>query len=155
MRIGQICMRSVVTCTPRASALEVAQLMRERHVGDVVIVETVDEVQRPVGIVTDRDLVVRVVAVGLEPESLQVGDLVARDLVTVDESEFVYDAIWRMRSQGVRRLPIVDGRTGRLVGIVTADDVTQFLAAELTDVTRAVPVQIERERARSSTPAAE
>lgn len=149
MRIGQICRRSVVTCGRDTSAYELAQLMRDRHVGDVIVVEPAGDGARPIGIVTDRDLVVRVMAAGVDPGLLRAGDMIVGDLVTAEECEFVYEAVWHMRSQGVRRLPIVDGRSGQLVGIVTADDVTLFLAAELTDVARTVPSQVERERARS------
>ena len=143
MRIGEICTRSVVTCGRDTSALELAQLMRDRHVGDVIVV---DERESPVGIVTDRDLVVQVMAKGVDPGLLRAGDLIAGELVTAVESEVVYDAIWHMRSKGVRRLPVVDEHN-RLLGVVTADDVTKFLAAELTEVARIVPRQIKLEQA--------
>jgi CBS domain-containing protein len=134
----------VITCPRGVSALELAQLMRDRHVGDVIVVDEVDGTRTPVGIVTDRDLVVQVMASGVAPELLRAGDLITGELVTVLESETVYDAIWHMRRHGIRRLPVVDVQCG-LVGVVTADDLSRFLAEELTEIARVVPQQIKRE----------
>jgi CBS domain-containing protein len=144
MRIGEICTRSVVTCRRDSSASELAKLMRERHVGDVVVVDVRDGLPTPVGLITDRDLVVQVVAMGIDPASMRAEDLMAKDLATAFESELVYDAIWHMRGKSIRRLPIVDVHN-HLLGILTADDVTRFLAQELSDMSRIAPMQIERE----------
>ncbi|HEX7440753.1 MAG TPA: CBS domain-containing protein [Caldimonas sp.] len=146
MHIGEICTRSVVTCRRDASAPEIAQLMRDRHVGDVIVVDEHEGQLTPVGIVTDRDLVVQVMAQRLDPELLRAAELIAADLVTAAESEGVYDAIWHMRSKGLRRLPVVDAHN-HLRGVLTADDVTAFLAEELTEVARIAPYQIKREEA--------
>lgn len=146
MHIGEICTRSVATCRRDASAPEIAQLMRDRHVGDVIVIDEYEGKLTPVGIVTDRDLVVQIMAKGINPDLLRAGDLIAADLVTAVESEGVYDAIWHMRSKGIRRLPVVDAHN-HLVGVLTADDVTEFLAEELTQVARIVPRQIKREEA--------
>ncbi|HJV60307.1 MAG TPA: CBS domain-containing protein [Albitalea sp.] len=144
MNVLEICTREVVTCSRHASALEMAQLMRQYHVGDLIVVDGTDGKSVPVGIVTDRDLVVQVMAKGVSPEMLSAADVMSDELRTVLESEAVYDAIWHMRSQGIRRLPVVDAR-GSLLGVVTADDVTGYLAAELTEVSRISPRQIELE----------
>ena len=100
----------------------------------------------PVGIVTDRDLVVQVLAQGVGPDALTANDLMSDELVTAVESEVVYDAIWHMRTKGIRRLPVVDERK-YLIGVLTADDVTEFLAEELTEVARIVPRQVKLEKA--------
>jgi len=147
MHIGEICKRSVVTCGRETSALELAQLMRDHHVGDVIVVDEYEGRQMPVGIVTDRDLVVQIMAKGVTPELVRAGDMLVGDLVTVVETEGVYDAIWHMRSKGIRRLPVVDAHA-HLLGVVTADDVTEFLAAELTEVACIVPRQIRLEEAK-------
>lgn len=139
MRIGELCARPVITCTAGASAAELAGMMREHHVGDVVVVEPAAGGQRPLGIVTDRDLVVRVLAQRVDPESVTAGDLMS-PVCTAIESESVYDAIWHMRREGHRRLPIVDEQN-TLVGLATVDDLTQFLAEELTDLARVSPQQ--------------
>jgi len=153
MRISEICRREVVTCARKTSGGELARLMRDRHVGDVIVVETQGGKSVPVGIVTDRDLVVHVIAAAVAPDSVTAEDLMIGDIVTATDSEFVYDAIWHMRSKGVRRLPIVDGR-GALVGVLTMDDVTRFLAEELGELARIAPHQevIEKSHGRPQTP---
>ena len=140
MRIGEVCTREVVYCGRNASVLEVAQLMRNHHVGDLIVAETHSGRLEALGIVTDRDLVVKVLAEGVAAETLTAGDLMTRDLVTGAEAESVHEAIERMRSEGVRRLPIT-GADGSLVGVLSADDVTEFLAEELTGLAHIAPRQ--------------
>lgn len=152
MHIGEICTRSVVTCRRDASATELAQLMRDHHVGDVIVVDELEGQVTPVGVVTDRNLLVEVMAKGVNPDLLRADDLIANEIVTVFESEAVYDAIWHMRGKGIRRLPVVDAHN-HLRGVLTADDVTKFLAEELMEVARIAPRQIKREEA-SRDPAA-
>jgi signal-transduction protein with cAMP-binding, CBS, and nucleotidyltransferase domain len=149
MHIGEICTRSVVTCKRDASALELAQLMRERHVGAVVVVDEHEGRATPVGLVTDRDLVVEVMACGVEPAMLRAADLIVADPVTAVDTELVFDAIWHMRRKGIRRLPVVDAQ-GYLIGMLTTDDVTHFLAEQLTGVSTIVPGQLKREEATRS-----
>ena len=144
MHIGEICTRSVVTCRRDASARDLARLMRERHVGDVIVVDEHEGLLTPVGVVTDRDLVVEVLATDADPDALLAEDLMARNVATAFESELVYDAIWHMRGKSIRRLPVVDAHN-HLLGILTADDVTRFLAQELSDMSRIATHQIERE----------
>jgi signal-transduction protein with cAMP-binding, CBS, and nucleotidyltransferase domain len=147
MRVADICTRRVVTCGRDANAQELAKLMRDCHVGDVIVVDAPEEGRgRPVGIVTDRDLVVQVMAQGVAPELVRAGDLMKDKLVTVEESELVFDAIWHMRGQGVRRLPVVDVHR-RLVGVITADDITAFLASQLTETARIAPHEAKLEQA--------
>lgn len=150
MHIREICTRSVVTCRRDASALELAQLMRERHVGAVIVVDENAGQLTPVGLVTDRDLVVEVMACGVDPAILRAGDLVIAEPVTAVESELVFDAIWHMRSKGIRRLPVVDAQ-GHLLGILTSDDVTRFLAEQLTDVACLVQGQVHTEETKRGT----
>lgn len=147
MHVSDICTRSVVTCLGDASAVELARMMRDHHVGDIVVVEACEGGMRPVGIVTDRDLVVRVMAQGLPPADYRAADLMNTELVTAVGSETAYDAIWHMRSQGIRRLPVVDAHN-RLIGIVTADDIGDFLGQELAALARVAPRQIQREQIR-------
>jgi CBS domain-containing protein len=145
MRISEICTRQVVTCARGTGVRELAQLMRERHVGDVVVVDRGEEGDVPVGIVTDRDLVVRVLAKGLDIDVVTAGDLMGEPLTIAFDCEDVYDAIWHMRSHGIRRLPVVDAHRF-LRGVLTMDDVTARLAADLADMVRIVPCQGEREQ---------
>ena len=145
MYISEICTHDVVTCARGAGVQELAQLMRDRHVGDVVVVERGEDGAVPVGILTDRDIVVRVVAKGLDIDAVTAGDLMGEPLTTAFDSEGVYDAIWRMRNGGIRRLPVIDAR-GVLIGVVTMDDIAAHLATELADMVRIVPSQGRREQ---------
>jgi signal-transduction protein with cAMP-binding, CBS, and nucleotidyltransferase domain len=135
MLISQICTRSLVTCNRDTPAAELARKMRDQHVADVLVVEDHAGRLTPVGLVTDRDLVVEVIACDRDPNQVRAADLMCADLETVLDSELVYDAIWHMRKRQILRLPVVDAH-GALVGMLTADDVAEFLASELTEVAR-------------------
>jgi CBS domain-containing protein len=135
MHVSQICTRSLVTCTRETPAAELARKMRDQHVADVLVIENRDGRLTPVGLVTDRDLVVQVLARDKDPNQICAADLMCADLETVLDSELVYDAIWHMRKRQIIRLPVVDAH-GALVGMLTADDVAEFLASELTEVAR-------------------
>lgn len=135
MRIGEVCTREVIYCGREAGVGEMARLMRNHHVGDLIVAEERAGGLRPVGVVTDRDLVVKVLAEDVAPETVAAGDLMTRRVVTEVESADVHEAIERMRAEGIRRLPVVDA-TGALVGVLSADDVTELLAEELTDLAR-------------------
>jgi len=145
MRIGELCTREVVYCERTTGVVELAQLMRRHHVGDLIVVDRRDGKLLPVGIVTDRDLTVEVLAQRLDPDSLTAGDLMRRGLVTAKETEQVHDAIERMRTKGVRRLPVVDDQGG-LIGVLSVEDVTELLAEELTETTRIGPYGVALEK---------
>lgn len=141
MTIGTICSREVVVCTRPTSIEAAAALMRRHHVGDLVVVdERPDGRRMPVGIVTDRDIAIGVVAKGLSPEGIDVAELMAPGIVVGRESDSVFDSLALMRAHGIRRLPIVDAE-GILVGIVAADDLLDLLAEELTALARLISRQ--------------
>jgi CBS domain-containing protein len=131
MRIGDTCTRDVVQCTRTATALELAQLMRSSHVGDVVVVDERDGYKIPVGIVTDRDLALEVIARERDPAAVTAGELIGAELVTAGEQDDIYEVTELMRFKGVRRVPVVDERGG-LAGIVTLDDLLSLIGGELT-----------------------
>ena len=136
MRTGDLCIRHVVTATADMPVLELARLMRNRHVGCVVAVDK-GASRRPIGIVTDRDIVVEVLAEGVDPAKVTVGDVMTGAPVISHQDE---DAMWAlklMRDKGIRRLPIVDG-TGALVGILALDDLMQHLGNALADVAQLI-----------------
>lgn len=135
MPIGEICNREVVVSFAKESAVEAAKLMRQYHVGDLVIVEEGNGKRVPVGIVTDRDLVIEVMAKEVDPAQLTVADLMSRDLLTAREEDGIFETIQRMRIHGVRRLPVVD-KSGALMGIMSIDDLFSLLAEEMTELTR-------------------
>ena len=145
MEVGKLCTVDTICCTRDESVQGAAFLMRKHHVGDIVVVDEADGVLVPAGIVTDRDIVVSVVALGLDPNGLQVGDIMTDDLLTADEHDDVANTIERMRLRGIRRVPVV-GEGGRLAGIVSADDLLGFLAEEMEDLARISPYQQQHER---------
>ena len=143
MKLKNICSKDVATVDPKASLRIAAGIMRERHVGALLAVEG----SRPVGIVTDRDIVVAVIAVpGARPEGIRVCDVMPRQLVTIRDSDGVFEALQKMAHEGVRRLPVVDGQGG-LVGIVTSDDILRALATELASFAAALQRGADHERA--------
>jgi CBS domain-containing protein len=136
--IASICNRSVAFTTREATVAAAAKLMRHGHIGSLVVVEQMNGGKRiPVGIVTDRDIVVEVIATGLDPAVITVGDIMEEQLVVGRESDSVLETLEIMRFKGVRRLPTVD-REGQLVGIVTVDDILEILAEELNELSRIV-----------------
>jgi len=130
MPISEFCHREVVCATRETTVTEAASLMRQHHIGDLIIVESRNGKRIPVGIVTDRDIIVEVVAAGIDPSELKLGDLRLAALVTVDEGARYAQTVSRMSAEGVRRIPVV-GADGTLVGIITFDDMLWQLAAPL------------------------
>jgi CBS domain-containing protein len=135
MNISDICTIETISCGRDETVQGAALLMRKHHVGDLVVVDGDEGQAIPVGIVTDRDIVVSVVALGLDPASLQVGDIMSDDLLTCGEEDDVYQTIEHMRLRGIRRVPVVNSNGG-LAGIVSADDLLEFLAEEMGDLSR-------------------
>lgn len=123
----------VAVVEPETSARVVAQLMRRHHIGALVVVDALDK-NKPVGIVTDRDLVLELMAEGLDPAVFTAGDIMSVDLVTADPEMDAMDAVQLMRKYRLRRLVITD-TTGHLAGIVTIEDVLALLTRELADLT--------------------
>lgn len=147
MSIGEICNREVIIVQRDDTVLEAAKLMRQHHVGDLLIAEERGGRRVPVGIITDRDLVVEIIAPELDSTVITVGDIMVTKLATVKESSGVFEAIQYMRSKGIRRLPVVDDGGG-LVGIVTLDDLLVLLANELGALARLVEHEQKNETSR-------
>ena len=130
MQVGDICTREVVCASSETTVAAAARTMRQYHIGDVVVTRLENGRRIPLGIVTDRDIVIGVVATDLAPNTLTIGDSMGTELATAQESEDVFDAVQRMRNKGVRRMPIVDANND-LVGIVSIDDIIEILAEEM------------------------
>jgi CBS domain-containing protein len=137
MLLNNFCILDVACCTPQTSILEAAQLMRKNHTGDLVIVEDDEESREPLGVITDRDIVVEVLAKGLDPATTTVSSVMRKPVVIAREDEDSSQVLERMRSHGVRRMPVT-GPRGKLVGIVTADDMMKRLAQEASILTEIV-----------------
>lgn len=137
MSIGEICNRKVVVMQAEELVAEAARLMRDQHVGSILIVDEQGGKRVPVGIVTDRDLVVEVIAPELDPEVITEGDIMMTGFAVAKEETGVFEAIQYMRAKGVRRLPVVDIEE-KLVGIVTLDDLLILLSEELDALAKLV-----------------
>jgi CBS domain-containing protein len=139
VNVGDICQRNTVTARPFDDLTTVAQLMREKHVGYIVVGESSVEERtlKPAGVLTDRDIVVAVVAHEADARLLRAGDVMTRAPVVAEESDAVGTTLQRMRKIGVRRLPVVDAR-GDLTGVISLDDIIDALVGELRDVAGAV-----------------
>lgn len=143
MAIGEFCNREVVIVQRSDTALDAAKLMRQHHVGDVLVVDESNGRKTPVGIVTDRDLVVEIMAPELDNRAITVGDMMI-DLAAVKEDTGVFEAIRYMRTKGVRRMPVVS-EDGGLVGILTLDDLLELLAEELLELAKLVRYEQKKE----------
>ena len=144
MPIGEFCNREVVYATRETSIPEAAQLMRQYHVGDLVVVDETEGKRVPVGIVTDRDIVIEIISQSLDLNEFNVGDIMSPQLVSVQEKEGVFEAIRLMRAKGIRRIPVVN-QDGELEGIVSADDILDLLAEEMAELAKVAPREQERE----------
>lgn len=122
----------VAVVEPETTALVAAQLMRRHHIGALVVVEAAEK-SRPVGIITDRDLVLALMAEALDPALFTAGDIMSVDLVLANPEMDAMDAVQLMRANRLRRLVIVDDE-GRLTGIVTMEDILELLARELSSL---------------------
>ncbi|ANX04979.1 CBS domain-containing protein [Immundisolibacter cernigliae] len=149
MPVAEICSRGVVIANPDNSLRTVAELMRVHHVGSVVVTRDDAGLCRPLGIITDRDIVLALVAKDVSPDAVSAGDVMSEPLETIDENDEVWTALERMRSRGVRRLPVLGAR-GELVGIVSADDLLELVAEELSSLARIIGREQRQEVSRRS-----
>lgn len=148
MNVGQVCGRHIVTVLPGSDLTAAAALMRENHIGYLVVVES-EWMRRPVGVITDRDIVVSVVAMKADPASLTVGDVMTPRVVATDEQSTLDAALVQMRRNGVRRLPVL-GPEGEVVGVLSIDDALQAIMSELDNAAGSMRLQREVERATRS-----
>lgn len=125
MTVRDIARTDIATIEPDADAREAADVLAERDVGSVVVVED----DTPVGIVTDRDLALRVVTEDVAPADVTVEDAMTGDPVTVDADTGIYELFEQIADASVRRMPVVED--DELLGIVTVDDLVRLLGDEL------------------------
>lgn len=136
MNIADICQRRVITIGADASLRDAATLMRERHVGALVVIDA-NEASRVAGVVTDRDLTTAVVAQERDAKATRVGDVMSAEVVTAREADSLLDVLAVMRRRKVRRVPVT-GPRGELVGLVTLDDVLGIVAEQMGALAAAV-----------------
>lgn len=148
MKTADICRKPVVTAPGATSIAEVAALMRANHVGSVVVTANGGG-RKPVGILTDRDIVVEVLALGLDPATMTAADIMSQSPVVSQADDDVLWALKVMRDRGVRRLPVVDGQ-GELAGMLAFDDVVQCLGTSIGDIAQMIGTQRLAEASRRS-----
>jgi CBS domain-containing protein len=144
MDVRDVCKQVVVVAYRGMALNEAARLMREHHVGSLVVVEERDAGKSPIGMLTDRDIAIAVVARDLDARTLSVGEVMTTDVVSVREDDNILDTLALMRHRGVRRVPVVT-RAGLLVGIVTLDDLMRILVAQLDDLVGAISGELAAE----------
>lgn len=144
MLLKDLCTPDVVACTPDRSVLHAARLMRQQHVGDVVVVEDEETDRSPIGVVTDRDIVVEVLGKELDPARVTLRQIMRTPVVIASSTETVAQAVQRMVIHGVRRIPVVD-ESSRLAGILCLDDLWKGLAAQAASFAEIVTREQDRE----------
>jgi CBS domain-containing protein len=149
--IGTVCRRRIVSVNAESTLIEAAALMREHHVGSLAIVTESREGKSVTGIVTDRDLVIDVLARGLDASKVLISDLASRSVVGVSEEDDLGDALAVMQANGVRRL-LVTNREEHVVGIVSLDDLMDACASQLDGLAKVIRSGIEREVAERTPP---
>lgn len=143
MNVADYCQREIVTIPADAPLQEAAAVMRKNHVGALVVIDSV-EPARVVGVVTDRDLAIEVIARDLDVASMSIGQLASPSLVAVPGGASIYEAVAAMEDEGVRRLLVTDSDS-RVFGFLSADDLVEAIAAELSGLARALRRGIARE----------
>jgi CBS domain-containing protein len=133
LKIRDVAVHEPVTARPTDSIGTCARRMHDEHVGCLVIVEDNDGEEFPVGILTDRDIAIEVVAFGLDPATMTAGDVMSEKPVLVEEDDDLLDALARMRERGVRRLPVVRP-DGALSGMLALDNLLEALGEEFEGV---------------------
>ena len=129
MAIDECCQENVVTAGPDASTMDIIGLMEDRNVGSVVITEK----KKPVGIITDRDIILRVIANEKDPSKIKVKDVMTKNPMVLAGDIGLFDVLKQMEGKKFRRLPVVDAK-GQLKGIITVDDLLRLFISELSSV---------------------
>jgi CBS domain-containing protein len=145
MKIGEYCKRTAVSIASSADAADAAKLMRTEHVGFLVVYRDGDEIRKPVGVLTDRDLVLGVLARDVDPHSVTVDDVMTRQPLVADDTDELGDLLQAMRLAGVRRVPVVDVR-GALIGIMAIDDAIDVITGLMCDLAGSLKSEQRQER---------
>lgn len=133
MNVGDICSKNVVYVLQQDSVLDVARIMREKHVGSVVVVENMQGEIRPQGMITERDLVLEVLTAKLDPSVVKAEDILTCELICVTETHDIKEALKYLRYYGVRRAPVVNVN-GILVGLFSIEDSLSILSKEFSEI---------------------
>jgi CBS domain-containing protein len=151
MKVGEYCNKCVVAIASSADAADAAKLMRTLHVGFLVVHREGDVLRKPIGVLTDRDLVLGVMARDVDPYAVTVDDIMSREPLTANEGDGLNDLLQGLRLAGFRRAPVVDAR-GALIGIVTIDDAIEVITGLMCDVAGSIKSEQRLERRRRTDP---
>jgi CBS domain-containing protein len=149
MAVGSICTRRIITVDVGVDVAAAAQVMRENKIGYLLVTDKSSGNRAPAGVVTDRDIVVKVLAKDVNPHALSVGDIMTREPLVATEDDGISETLHRMRTLGVRRVPVVNAR-GQIAGVLSIDDAIDHLVSQLSDVAKAAhnePLAKQRSRA--------
>lgn len=131
-------MSKIITSLPaRATALDAAKFMTDMNVGSVIVVEG----NKPVGIVTDRDIMTKVIIEGRNPQTVSIRDIMASPVITVSVEKSIFDVTKLMKKYQVRRFPVVDAE-GKIVGVITLSDILVFIGQEMKNIASALKVRL-------------
>lgn len=147
MRVGEVCNREVIVVDGDAPLREAAGIMREQHVGAVVVVSKDGNVTRPIGVVTDRDLVIAAFAADVDLDAISVKDVMSGDLLAATTEDDLWYTVQRMSERGVRRLPVTDS-SGALQGILALDDLIELVAESMNNLAGLIRHGQQREKRR-------
>jgi CBS domain-containing protein len=137
MSVGEICTRHVFSIDVNADVIQAAKTMRDYHVGFLVVTQKKDGVETPAGVLTDRDLVLEVLALDVDPHAVTVKDIMTPQPLMAQEQDALHDTLLKMRAAGVRRVPVRDANA-RLVGVLSLDDVMGYLNILVQDTYGAI-----------------
>jgi len=147
MKIGDICTRNPATVSTSATLAEVARLMKDRHIGTVIVTKA--PLDRPVatGIITDRDIACAQLDRRSDLASLSAEEVMTRNPLEINAEDALDKAIAKLRARGVRRAPVVSS-SGALIGVISTDDLFAYVARELMLLARLVTLQPRQEATR-------
>jgi CBS domain-containing protein len=144
LKIRDVAVHQPVTARVNESIGACARRMHDEHVGCLVVVEENGGSEFPVGMLTDRDIAIEVVAFGLDPATMTAGDVMSEKPAVVEEDDDLLDALTHMRERGVRRLPVVRP-DGALTGMLALDNLLEALGEEIDGVVGVMRAQRTRE----------
>lgn len=136
MPIRDLCSPDVLTTAPHFTVLDAAKLMARKNAGDIIVVEN----KKPVGILTDRDIVTKVLANSIDPDQCLISDVMEKNLVTAYEDDGLFQTIEKMQEFAIRRIPVI-GNNGEIAGIISSDDLYQMLSEELGNLSSVSSIQ--------------
>lgn len=142
MTIGKLCKCDVITASKNMSVQEAARLMKKHNIGDIIIVDE-EKDGKPIGIFTDRDIAIKIIAEEADPQSITVGDAMSEELLVLKDYQHFQESLDMMCAKGVRRAPIVD-QHDKIIGIAAVDDLILLLIDELGSLAKLIRRQISK-----------